>query len=365
MILASILLISLWSYTPPSSTVSLLVAESTPGKKNIQELYQYTFVDGNFAGRAKIVSVPTIKEGGGGSYVRFDIGTNRIYRNRYVITGIGNIIDIEGGKVLLEEKDQFVKFSGDSIIFYTDDIFKGKYYSFFDLKTSTYSKIENPAYKPNPGRDIEVDYSSKIYKIWYYPPSAQKVLLVKDAGYGEEFGDKRATVPVIWIDNGSFIYASYSAGKDVATVFKVNMDKTTEEIGSIAAIPHSDFNSYFYKDPEGNIHFACAKGVFEVDMKKKKISQLKTESLGNGFTVETEENPQQGRTIQYNGSEIGKYFFNYRGCKTHKGHIALNYDIVVQKERYPQGVTTWSEATGKWREIGGGDVVAIVGWIEE
>ena len=46
--------------------------------------------------------------------------------------------------------------------------------------------------------------------------------------------------------------------------------------------------------------------------------------------------------------------------------IALNYDMKVGSERYPQGVTYWSFAAQKWKEVPiEGDVASVVGFIDE
>ena len=95
--------------------MSLLIAEfdANASSNKLQHLVKYIFAEGNFVTKEKILSVPMQQEGVKGSFVRFDLGENKIYRNRYVVTGIGNIIDIKNKKLLLTEKHQFVQFKGD------------------------------------------------------------------------------------------------------------------------------------------------------------------------------------------------------------------------------------------------------------
>ena len=104
----------------PGNT-GLLVAEyqkSYKGIGNYTHLVRYNFVDGAFFSKDTILSAPTSKEGRRGSYVRYDLGNNFIYQNRYVISGIGNIIDVQTKSLLLGESDNFIETKGDSIIYY-------------------------------------------------------------------------------------------------------------------------------------------------------------------------------------------------------------------------------------------------------
>jgi hypothetical protein len=359
---------------PGGDKCELLVAvhDQQAATTKLQHLMGFHFASGNFNGGEKIVSVKTQKaddKNPNASYIRFDLGYNYVYKNQYVITGIGNIIDAKNKKVLLDQKDQFVKASGDSVIYYINDIFRGKFYKIYNLQTQSYSQVNNLLYKALPGKDVEVDYSSRLFKIWLYPPNAPKILLVKDAGYGEDMSarkDKDVKVPVYWLDDNNFIYPNYSQQQNFCTIYRVNVDKSMEAIGTISDIPSISNNSYFYKNGNGDLVYSCGKGTYVVDVKKKKVSQEPFEQLGNGFSVSTDEDPAKGRIIRYKDYEIGKYFCDIKNIKAYGSMIALNYDMMVNGERYPQGVTYWSAGTQKWKELPiDGDVASVVGFIEE
>ena len=349
---------------------TLLVAEYDlkVATNNLQHLFAYHFTDGVFISKEKIVSVAGKKEGATGSYIRFDLGQSKVYRNRYVITGIGNVIDVQEKKVLLDQKDQFVKTSGDSIVFYTNDIFKGKYYSYLNLKDGTYNEIHNLLYKALPEKDIEVDQSGRLFKIWYYPPNANKIMLVNDAGYGEDASarkEKAVKVPLTWVDNTSFVFPHYNQTRNVCTMYRVYTEtKIKEPLGEIDNPASLPYNSYFYRDAMGALVYVCGKGNFEVDLKKKKLTPLSAEDLGNGFSAGLVEKPEVGRSLYYNEKEVGKYFCDHRKAKTTPGMLAVHYDIVINGERYPQSVSIWESKSGKWREIDVMDVAAVVGWVD-
>jgi hypothetical protein len=143
----AVLVLSLAMFSFGQKKTSLIVAEYdvNAASNHLQHVVKYTFMDGKMTSRDVVISVPTQKNGVKGNYVRFDLGKNILYRNRYLISCIGNVIDLNTKKLLVEERGDFVKCSGDSIIFHTNDIFKGKYYSVLDLRTEKFGKVEDVA----------------------------------------------------------------------------------------------------------------------------------------------------------------------------------------------------------------------------
>ncbi|HEX8516324.1 MAG TPA: hypothetical protein VF868_09010 [Bacteroidia bacterium] len=351
--------------------VSLILAEydDNASANHLQHIVSYAFINGAMASREILLSVPTQKPGVKGNYIRFDIGRNRIYRNRYIITGIGNVIDLKNKKVLLEEKDEFVSFSGDSVIFYTNDIFKGKYYSVFDLKTEKYQKVENANFNPRPRPSVEVDETATPFVINAYAASGKKETLVKDAGYGEAqplIGDNvKRKFPVFWIDNKSFLYANFSNDQHSAAIYLVGTDKTIEKIAVIDEIPATAANTSFEFDPAGNVIYTCGKGRFLVDIKKKKADPVLYETVGNSFLIESVENPKYGRTIKYENAEIGKKWCRFDNAATVNGHGAFQTEMVIGGDRYPQGVAVWNSVTKKWTSLEVSSLANIIGWLSE
>lgn len=355
----------------PQNRLSLLIAEydDNAAVNHLQHLVNYVFVDGAMVTRETIVSLPTQKAGIKGNYVRFDLGKNRIYRNRYVITGIGNVIDIKTKKLLVEERGDFVAFSGDSIIFHTNDIFKGKYYSVLNLKTEKFGKVENANYNPLPRPDVEVDETTKPFGISAYYVNGKQEILVKDAGYGEAqplLGDDvKRTFQIFWLDNTSFLYANFSKNQQTATIYKVHLNKTIEKMAEITEIPATAQNAAFEFSSSGNVIYSCGKGRLEIDMKKKIATKLLFESIGNDFFVEADENPKYGRSIKYETLEAGKKWCRLDNAKTTEGFAAFQNDIVMGPDRYPQGVVVWNTITKKWTTLDVTSLSDIIGWVEE
>lgn len=350
---------------------ALIVAEydDNAASNHLQHLMKYTFSGGALLGKEELLAVPSQKEGVKGSYVRFDLGKNKVYRNRYLITAIGNVIDLSTKKVLVAERGDLVKCSGDSIIFHVDDIFRGKYFSVLDLKSGIYKKVENPNFNPMKRMDVEVDESTKPFTISAYDVSGKQELLVKDAGYGEAqplLGDDvKRKFAIFWVDNGHFLYANFSKDQHSASLFKIGTDKSQELIGTIDEIPATAANAYFESTADGSLVYSCGKGRFSVDLNKKKIEKLSFESLGNNFYVESDENPKYGRTVKYETTEAGKKWCLLDNSLTTEGYGAFQNDLVIGTERYQQGVSVWSSETKKWILLDISSLANIVGWVDE
>ncbi|MEO5644125.1 MAG: hypothetical protein ABIQ40_04180 [Bacteroidia bacterium] len=301
--------------------------------------------------------------------IRFDFGANKIYRNRWVITSYGNVIDLEGKKIAVETHDQFVRASGDSIIFYTNDISRGKFYSVLNLATGDYSPVKSPSFHALTGQDVQPDCTTKNFKIFYYPPSAQKVELIKDAGFGEDVSlipQTKPTCPIYWIDNDNFLFPYYSVAHDYVSIMKVNFTtKTQEKIGGIDQLPENHRLSYFYKNAENEIVYSCARGHYKIDPAKKEISELQYFSAGNNFFVAVNETDKKGRAIRHGEEQVGTYFCSPGLIATTNGFIAFPYEIVLGEEHYLQGAAVYSATTKQWKTVSDSDLSAVVGWMEE
>ncbi len=361
-----LIILSAGPFAAAQTNYSLIVAQYEPAEAQTltQHIYKYNFENGEYKGNEKLLSVKGRVNGA--DNVRCDVGDNVIYKNRYLITGIGNIIDLKEKKVLSSDKTKLVKCSGDSIVFYTNDIFKGKYYSVFDCKTNKYEEVKALLFKPLLGQDIGVDYETQNRRIWLYPPKKEKVLLVNDAGFGENLVDGKsvADIPVMWVDNNNFVFPYYNMSKNEATLIKVNVDKTQTKLGVIKDVPVSHSNSCFTKDENGNIKYVCAKGDYIVDLKNNKITEVVNEQVGNNFEVEYK-TQSYGHSIVFEKNEIGKYCFDLKSAKTNKKSIAIHKQLMVGKEQYSQGLAVWTVTGKKWKTIDAEEIAAVIGWIED
>jgi hypothetical protein len=350
---------------------SLIIAvyDASAASNHIVHLQRISFAGGQAGQPEDVMAVITQLPGDRVPRIRFDLGSNTIYRNRWIITSYGNVIDLEKRKVLVDSHDQFVKASGDSLIFYTNDIARGKFYSVLNLTTGVYAQVQSPVFRAITGHDVEPDCTLKDFKIYYYPPSAPKVELVKDAGFGEDVSlipQGRPSCPIFWLDNDNFIYPNYSSAHDYVSIMKVNFtSKEQEKIGSIDQLPENHRPSYFYKSPAGEIIYSCARGYYKIDAAKKEVTETQFLSMGNGFSIAVNETDKKGKVIRNGEQVIGTYFCNSELTATAPGLIAFPYEIVLGDEHYLQGAAVYSAAAKQWKTIGDSDLSAVVGWVEE
>src|SRR5260221_11336650 len=100
---------------------SLIVAEyrvDSSGIGNYTYLVAYNFENGILRTKDTLFGAEVTRKNIPGSYVRFDLGKSYIYKNRFLISGAKNVIDLEKRKVLYEELDEdYCSVQGDRIIF--------------------------------------------------------------------------------------------------------------------------------------------------------------------------------------------------------------------------------------------------------
>jgi hypothetical protein len=359
----------LWSTIVLAQKTSLIAVEydGNAAATQMQHITKYTFENGVMQKKETIMTVPARKNGK--DYARFDLGNSTIYKNRYVVTSIGTVIDTKTKNVLSTDNATFVKQTNDSVVFYTNDIFKGKYYAVLNTEKGTYTKVENANYNPRPRPDVEVDETIKPFTITAYYINGKKDMLVKDAGFGEAqplLGeDVKRRFPIFWINNTSFLYANFPKNQQMASIYKVSLNKAIEKIADITEIPATAENTSFVFAKDGSIIYTCGKGKFLIDVAKKKAEKIIAENIGDGFLVDADDNPKFGKTVKYESVEIGKKWCRTDNAKTIKNYVALQNDIVIGTERYTQGVIVWNTFTKKWLLLDTPSLVNIVGWIEE
>jgi hypothetical protein len=349
----------------------LIVAEYdvAAASNHIVHIIRIPFTDGIPGARENVMDVVIQESGDKVPRIRFDLGRNQIYKNRYIITAYGQVIDMIDKKVLVDTHDEFVKASDDSIVFHTNDIIRGVYYSVLDLKTGKFAQVQSALYDALPGKDVEPDCSQRNFKIFYYPPSKPKEEVVKDAGYGEDvtlIPNGRPRLPMQWIDNANFVYPYYNSTHDVVTIYKVNyITHEQKKIGIIDQLPENRKYTEFLNDPEGNLVYNCARGYFRIDLKKNVVEEMTFFRLGFGFEVAMDETPGKGNEIKHEGQSIGHYFCTPKLAVATDGGIAFPYEVVMGGESFKMGAAYWSAETSKWKTTGDDNLCSAVGWTTE
>jgi len=349
-----------------SGTESLIVIHYDPSKKAElgQFIYRYNYVNNVYAGREKIMSVTGRKNDK--DYVRCDKGDNVLYKDRYLISGLGNVIDLKEKKVLHDGTATLVRCSNDSIIFFTNDVFKGKFYSYFDLKTNTYEEIKSLTFKPIVGQDVEFDRSKSPYKLYYYPQNKAKVLLMEDAGHGGVSStQKLAAIPIYWLDNSTFLFPNIKITNLEGSIVKYNLTtQSAKEIGKFNSTSNVPVNFKIQK-ANGNllIEYYFKDKYYLVNPVKETMLQSNYKEIDSNFSIEIEQKAT-GRGIWYKGKEIGKDHFDLKNFKSSANYAAIVKEIVMGDESYQQGMSIYNVYKSKWESVDGEEVACLIGWIK-
>jgi hypothetical protein len=331
-----------------------------------QKIYAYHFLNGHFTGREEVLVVNGKQ--GGKDYIRTDLGGPcTLYKDRYMITGIGNIIDLKDKKILFDGRANLVRCSNDSAIFYTNDFQKGKYYSVYNFKTNTYGEVKNLTFKAKLGQDVEYDKTAMPIKLALYPANKPKIELVKDAGYGQKTADgKIPDPPMWWIDNSTFIYTHYNQDNSEISFFKVNVDtKSSTLLGKIPFKPGTTAPIVTKEDKYVTTLNYGDKMVM-VNSKTDKVEELSFTYPINGFAAEVKSTPQGRRILLANNQkELGKYPFQLKNFKSSEKTVALVRELIVGTDSYQQGMAVWNYDQMKFEKVDADEVLTMVGWINE
>lgn len=330
-----------------------------------QKIFVYHFLNGSYVGRDEVVSVDGKKEGK--DYIRTDRGINLIYKDQYLITGLGNIIDLKLKKVLFDGKATLVRCSNDSAIFYTNDIFKGKFYSVYEFKKGTYGEIKDLLFNPKFGRDVEFDKSTTPFKINYYPQGKSKVVLVSNAGYGQQHlkdGNSMPDPPLYWLDNDNFIYVQFNQINSEFSIMKVNVDSKKETFLFKQTIQKENSAARLLKKSADQFILIIGNKQYLLDLKTLSSVALEASFPENGFSYEFKTD-QKGRIIKLNEKEVGKFHFETKNFTSGQNIAAFVKEMRIGTETYQQGLMVWNANKQKWEPVDADEVLSLIGWANE
>lgn len=330
-----------------------------------QRIFAYHFLNGSYTGREEVISFDGKKDGK--DYIRTDRGINTLYKDKYLITGLGNIIDLKEKKIVFDGKASLVRCSNDSAIFYTNDIFKGKFYSVYDFRKNEYKEVKDLLFKPKFGRDVEFDKSTVPFKIVYYPNGKQKVVIAADAGYGQQGTTEKGSVPdppVYWIDNSNFIYMYFNKENTEFKLVKVNVDTKVALDIAKQVITKEVVPAVFLKVAANQLILKYGNKQFLIDLKVESLSTMDQSLPENGFSYEFKTD-QKGRVVKLNGKEIGKFHFETTHFSTGENIAAFVKELRIGTETYQQGLMVWNFSNQIWQSVDADEVLTLVGWMKD
>ncbi len=296
--------------------------------------------------------------------VRYDLGKNHIYRNRYVITNWGDVVDIQDKKLLHDGRGKYVAAERDWIVQHESGTdFQG--YSYYDLKMNRYRRLVVPTKWNLPGLLAPDQMKSADGEmgdsIWLHRFNQEKKLL--GSGFFVNASTEAsflARPPVFWLNNTRLL-TQRKNGEIVA----LQLDGTVSLIVTIPITTLNYSQPSFFRDPGGRIIYRCCGRSFEINVEEKSYTPHEWTTLGFGFDAQTETNPSYGHVIRYQGKEIGRLWASVWSAPAIEGYVAFEYGEVGSNLGYPKGIQVWSSANNKWTIIKKMRTPGIIGWIPE
>lgn len=376
--------VSSCEYHDDLQRVSLIVTnidDSNSEHDRTQDLIKYDFENGELVATETIISNP-------GGQLRFNCEESRVYRNRYVITDFGDIVDIttrqfihwggngSGFTRLLEVEGDYVYIHQPS----TDE------YYYFNLANLETKEMEDPGSLSLPGL-LSPNGSMSVTsigwsegQIWLHYLNGEAEMLGE--GFFVEYSPLASSmlgVPLFWLDservltqksNGEIIIVTV----DGSVVPVVNIDLSQLDFapagmtGAARASIYRDFNDRIIYSirligPEGKF----CDNRFVIDVENESYSTYHPEwiPLGHEFEYSSK---GDNTVLRYKGNEIGhEKCFNEGYERTIKGHIAITRQESC--DIYPTSIRVWSNANGNWTSMDFEFPIwitysSIIGWIE-
>lgn len=358
---------------------NLIVAEyriDTPRVGNYTYVVSYNFNNGKLVSKDTIFGSPSHYKY---SIFKFGFGKHFIYKNRFIISGSGNVIDTKTKKLLTENySDDFISAIGDTLIFHRANTYTGEGYLMLNLLTGSYNFINHQRRNreregrgsPDKNFYLSIDRSSIPYKINLCDTANNKTLLVKDAKHGPNC--ESPTVETGWLDNNSFLYAvhetKFSSNQTQTEFSKITLrcfdikNNSDTIFYVLDSVGKAFINGKFYLDEIGQMIYRTTDAkCYVIEIKKAKLTEYSFYELGNQFSL-SYRSTKEGWRVKYKNIDLGMHWGST--TETGNGIIGIEYGKVGSNLGYPKGIKVWSELTNKWQEINIPWIAAIVGWIE-
>lgn len=338
----------------------LLVKNCKVGESlcNTQELVSYGFENGELVSKKVILSTEE---------VRFDLGSNLVLQNRYVITNWADVIDVANSKLLHKSDGEFVGVEGNRIFIKVNRADQHGVFV-FDLGTNKYSRLPSPNVWELEGI-VSPDHTkaARFELVRERDKSPGRVIVVEQVGkkpislkadLGAECGkgcDDRFHVPFIWIFDDR-ILTQRSNGNLIA----LGMDGRVDSLFKLKCDQPYDYYPRFYSIDGRRIAYACGKSKYWLDLDAKTFSQRRFDS-GYGFEHVSAE--WFWKELYFEDSKIGRVW----GSPPHTTNdfVALEYAEEGVNLGSPKGVKVWNRIKNDWITIEIPWSASIIGWIND
>jgi len=364
----------------------LLVAEyriDTPRVGSYSYLVSYNFKNGIFVSKDTIIGTGKEKDGAHTPQVTYGRGRGKIYKDRYYIPGMGNVIDLQTKQFIRTSNgDSFKETRGDTIIFYRNKIRTGKGYLALNLKSGYYDFIrENNWYRPKYGTSspdnkyyLTISKSQLPYKVCLSDYEGNSRVLVEDAKSGPMMisDSQFPHVETVWLNNRSFLYVIHHRKKSKENVGYHQVDLRKYDIlnntdtlfFSIDSAKVGLLNGYFYRNGINQIIYKSSSDThYLVDTVGQQLLPYPAFILSDEFSYSkpTQNTKKEGSSIYRKGIKIGEIWCLPPVPSHHA--IAVEYGDLGSNLGYPKGIKIWTTAKNDWITFDIPWINCIVGWI--
>jgi hypothetical protein len=329
---------------------SLILFESDQGEKGY---FRYQFKNGEMISKDPFIIPKALRS-------RLDHGFD-IYRNRYFITSLGDVIDAVSGRIIFEGRGALVSLERDLLFIDKND---GKQFIYYDLSSHRKSWVLK---KPSTScDDAQLSPSWKIAisgcndGIWFQYPNGRKKHMEGRFSLGGTWScSDMPKPPVVWADNNNIL--TRSGNWLVLVDLNNKIERLVEIIIQEDEIPAC--GPELRIDRNYQIYYTAVNKAWRIDVKKRSFEPYLWEPQGDGFEIEYSRNDTYGHRIRYLGEEIGRFWCG-TDAFTAPGYLAFIYGPVGSNLGYNEGVKVWSAANNRWATIKSFDA-QIVGWLED
>jgi hypothetical protein len=327
-----------------------------------------------------------------------------IYKNRYLLTLDGLIIDLKLRKVIHNDKGmRFYHYQGDTVVLrkYIDD--KINFY-IVDLVDYSFEKDVDSTYQILEG-DMSPDttYSAEIvpkYSNQRFLSKADIFINFKDARrklIAENINPYVESVPLpsycwpkvegLWFDNDNFVFADYSKSEKVykgtldnsdvlsstdTSLLKIQIFRYTVSEGCTNLIyeidsVHAGISPFgFYpSDYSEVLYFETGQRLYIVDTAAPVPGYKGDQYFGHDFYGNYESiDKTKFRVIYYQDQEIGTFSGWFQHISTTENHIAYTFTIHPKGRGIVRGINVWNSLSNQQYTIEIAGSFEIIGWID-
>lgn len=345
--------------------ISLIISQCQENERicDTQKIVRYNFLNGELKDKETLLSISTDE-------IRFDLGGNFIFRNRYIITDSGDVFDLKTKSIVYKSRGELLEIIDNKIITEVNRVDDEGFYS-FDLRTNILKKIrqlkgfpETNLSKFSPNKKIFATWVRNGFQkskfIFYQIDGNLNLKKIK-----EVVGDFTASCSVrcsdsmkvgfVWV-NDQKILTQKSNGKLVT----VDLNGKIENITDLKINEVPDSLPFFEKDEFGNLIYYCNGAYYQINLKDKTFTKDKL-GLGNGFESQDED----GFWVKYlyQGKQIGRLWSS--SAMTYKDFLVIDYAKEGKNLGYPDGIKIWNSIKKDWIALEVNWGVRIIGWTVE